>query len=290
MLSIVTATYNRELLLPRLYESLVNQECQNFEWVVVDDGSVDNTGKLFNEWIIEKKINIKFIKKNNGGKHTALNLAFKESSFEFVLIVDSDDFLPANAVKIISEKILEFNENENNLRLSGMCFSKADFNGLIIGNLHKNSPLFCNYLDYRYKYNISGDKVEIFKRKLLLKFPFPEYEKEKFCPEALVWNRIAQEYDMVFYNDIVYLCEYQQDGLTSRIYEIRKNSPQATLQYYYELSLLNVPNLIKIRAILNYWRFYFLDPNSKNFINKPKGLISYIGKILIYFLHNLKLI
>lgn len=290
MLSIVTATYNRELLLPRLYKSLTEQSCQDFEWIIVDDGSADNTISLLKEWTLEKKINIKFFKQANSGKHVALNLAFKNSGAEFILIVDSDDLLSYDAVEIINSKILEIKKNKDYEKLSGICFPRADLNGILIGSIHNNSPLTCNYLDYRYKYKIYGDKVEVYKRKVLLEFPFPEFENEKFCPEALIWNRISQKYTMVFYSDIVYLCEYQQNGLTSKIYEIRKNSPQATLQYYFELSLLDIPILIKLKAILNYWRFYIVSQGSTYSLNKPKGFLSNIGRLFIYFLYILKLI
>ncbi|MFV5462469.1 glycosyltransferase family 2 protein [Acinetobacter towneri] len=290
MLSIVTATYNRDFLLSRLYETLIKQTCLDFEWIVVDDGSTDNTKVLLNKWILQKKINIKFFDKENGGKHTALNMAFKKSCGDFILIVDSDDLLSINAVEIIKSKIIEIKKNKFYERLSGICFPKADLNGILIGNTYIHSPFLCNYLDYRYKYKIAGDKTEIFKRDVLLEFPFPEFKNEKFCPEALIWNRIAKKYDMVFYNDIIYLCEYQVDGLTSKIYEMRKRSPKATLQYYYELSLLNLPILIKFKAILNYWRFYFISENVHNNINMPKGFLANLGKLFIYCLYFFKII
>ena len=290
MLSIVTATYNRDFLLSRLYDSLIRQNCPDFEWIVVDDGSTDDTAILLNTWISQKKINIKFFQKVNGGKHTALNLAFKKSSGDFILIVDSDDLLAFNAVEIIKSKIIEIKKYKFYKRLSGICFPKADLNGMLIGSTHINSPFICNYLNYRYKYKINGDKTEVFKREVLLEFPFPKFKNEKFCPEALIWNRIAKKYDMVFYNDIIYLCEYQVDGLTSKTYEIRKNSPKSTLQYYYELSLLNLPILIQVKAILNYWRFYFVDKNRHNNIAMPKGFLAKLCKLFIYCLSSLKLI
>lgn len=272
MISIVTATYNREELLFQLYESLTNQSCQNFEWIIVDDGSQDNTLEALLKFQSENKVSMSYFHQNNSGKHIAINNAVSNSKYQFIFIVDSDDYLPIDAIKIINERIKEFNTLINAKKLSGICFLKGDLEGNIIGSTLSHNVV-CNYLDYRYRHNVTGDKAEIFRKDILLEFPFPQYENEKFCPEALIWNRIAKKYDMYFCNDIVYYCEYLSEGLTSNIYKIRRNSPKATLTYYYELYNSDIPYTIKVKSLMNYWRFYYASSKVTT-INKPKSFLN----------------
>lgn len=287
MISIVTATYNREKLLYKLYDSLTKQTCQDFEWIVIDDGSKDKTLEVLSTFQNENKINMSYFYQDNSGKHIAVNKAVNNSENQYVFIVDSDDCLPENAIKKIKERIEEFHNLTTSKELAGICFLKGDYKGKRIGSTLKHDTV-CNYLDYRYRYNIKGDKAEIFLRNILLKFPFPEYKDEKFCPEALVWNRIAKEYDMYFCNDIVYHCEYLQGGLTSNIYKVRKNSPRATLTYYYELYNSNIPYRTKVKSLMNYWRFYYASDEVTT-VDKPKSLFNVLLKpsIKLFTLFNI---
>ena len=114
MISIVTATYNRAHLLPRLYESLKSQENKNFEWVVVDDGSVDNTENLIMEFNAENLININYLKKDNGGKHTALNLGISIAKYEYTFFLDSDDYFSNNSFEDVYN-FFEANQNKTDV-------------------------------------------------------------------------------------------------------------------------------------------------------------------------------
>lgn len=255
-LSIVTPTYNREGLLKRLYISLLSQSCRDFEWLIIDDGSTDNTDVLVQEFLNTSSLNIKYIKKENGGKHTAVNSGIRNSSGEYIFIVDSDDWLPSNSIELILIKLKLIEKEDNYEKIAGICGLKSLRTGLV-GNFLEREGVY-NYLDFRYKYKIKGDKAEIFKRSIYLQHLFPEFIGEKFCPEALVINRISKKYDMYFFNEIIYFCEYQNDGLSSKIYTIRKKSPKATLSYYYELFKSNIPIYFKIRALINYLRFFLI--------------------------------
>lgn len=285
MISIVTATYNRAHLLPRLYESLKSQKSLNFEWIVVDDGSVDDTENFIMTVKAEKLIEISYIKKNNGGKHTALNIGIEAARYDYIFFVDSDDVLPVNSISVICDKINSIKNNKDYNSISGVCGSKAHLNGQLTGTT-LNKDLICNYLEFRYLYNITGDKAEVFKKKVLKEFKFPEFEGEKFCPEALVWNRIAQSYNMYFFDDVIYLCEYQQGGLTDKIFKIRKESPNSTLLYYKELyENKDVNNLVRIKALINFWRFYY-NSDLKNYSGGlPSSNFNFVFSFLmkIYF-------
>ena len=103
-LTIFTPAYNRARTLPRTYESLLRQTCKDFEWLVIDDGSTDGTRELVEDWIKEKKIPIRYIHQKNQGMHGAHNTAYRNISTELNTCIDSDDYMPDDAV----EKIVRF--------------------------------------------------------------------------------------------------------------------------------------------------------------------------------------
>ena len=113
----------------------------------------------------------------------------------------------------------------------------------------------CTSIDLRYRYGVTGDMCEIYKTSVLREFPFPEYPGERFVPEALVWNRIARKYKLKVFGQVVYLRDYLDGGLTSKIVEIRHNSPKATCRCYLEMMQLDIPFKYKLKALLNYIRF-----------------------------------
>lgn len=258
MISIITPTYNRAHLLGRLYLSLCKQTSTEFEWIIIDDGSTDDTKNIISIFEESGNLDISVCYKENGGKHTALNLGVELAKYPYVFIVDSDDLLPNDSISIIIDKINLISKRADFYKLSGVCGLKSFLDGTDVGNV-QYSDMVCNYLDFRYKLRISGDKAEIFKTDILRRFKFPEFEGEKFCPEALIWNRISAKYNMFFFYENIYFCEYQEGGLTENIYKIRKQSPKATLLYYKELFLnKNVPVIYRFRGLLNYVRFFIL--------------------------------
>lgn len=252
MITILTPAYNRGHLLGKLYQSLVNQDFEDFEWLIVDDGSSDSTTDIVDKFIQDKKIIISYIKQSNGGKHRALNRGVKESKGELILIVDSDDSLPKNSLSVINRYYLEIKDTP---LIGGVCGLMAHHDGTIIGERNALSPMDISSIEMRYKYGFTGDVCEVFKAEVLREFPFPEIENEKFCPEALVWNRIAQKYKLRFFDNVIYYRDYLEGGLTSKIVRIRMNSPIASMMCYAELNQLDIPFKEKLKAAVNYWRF-----------------------------------
>ncbi len=253
LVTIFTPTYNRAYRLPALYESLCGQTCKDFEWLIVDDGSSDNTEELVNEWIADDKITVRYIKQQNGGKHRAINCGLQVAKGEMFYIVDSDDVLPEDVIEFLVNSYIRI-EDDNIAGISGCDKSLA---GEVISNIPSESIL-SNSLDIRYKHNVKGDLAEVYKTKVLKLFPFPDFEGEKFCPEAVVFNRIAAKgYKILYVNKVLKLIEYLPDGLTAEIVKIRMNSPLASVTCYSELSRMNIPLIQKIKAGINYWRFRF---------------------------------
>lgn len=254
MITVFTPTYNRGYIIKNLYDSLCVQSCKDFEWLIVDDGSTDNTEDLIQSLKNENKIDIKYIKLSNGGKHRAINCGVQEAAGELFFIVDSDDRITPDAISIIEKQYFQIAKDSS---FAGVCGIKAYFNGNKVGGERNFGILDCTSLDFRYKYHIGGDMAEVFRTKVLKEFPFPEIKDEYFCPEALVWNRIAVKYKLRYFYEKIYLCEYLPDGLTAKIVTIRKNSPITSMLYYSELKKMRIPFLQKIKATINYWRFSF---------------------------------
>lgn len=252
LITVFTPTYNRANLLIRLYESLKVQTFHDFEWIVVDDGSVDNTEYIVNSFILDGIIPINYIKQSNGGKHRAINRGVNKAKGELFFIVDSDDKLPSQSLERVA---FFYNQIRNDSHYAGVCGLRSYFNGNQIGGEQHFDTIDCSLLDIRHKYNIKGDMAEVVRTEVMRQYPFPEFQGEKFCPEALVWNRIAQSYVMRYFHESIYLCEYLPGGLTDRIVKVRMGSPQATLQCYKEMLEYNIPIKSKIRSAINYWRF-----------------------------------
>lgn len=110
-------------------------------------------------------------------------------------------------------------------------------------------------MEIREKYHVQGDLAEVFRTEVLREIPFPEYEGEKFCPEAMVWNRIAQKYNLRFVHHGIYVCDYLPDGLTAKIVQVRHRSPLASMTFYSELFGYEETVWMKLRAAINFWRF-----------------------------------
>lgn len=252
-ITVFTPAYNRAHLLPRAYESLKRQGYRDFEWIIVDDGSTDDTEMVVGGWLENSEFPIRYIKKENGGKHTAINRGVEEAKGELFFILDSDDMLTDDALQIVAEEYETVRENDT---FGGVCGLMRHSDGTQIGSGLPQETIDCNSIDIRYKYHVSGDLMEVFRTDVLKEFPFPEIQGERFCPEQLVWFRIAQKYKLRFFNKIIYIRDYIDGGLTDNIVRVRMNSPIASMMCYQEMTTYNaVPFLEKCKAAINYWRF-----------------------------------
>lgn len=264
LITVFTPTYNRGHLLEAIYKSLVAQTSKDFEWVIVDDGSSDKTEEIVKRFIEEDKIPIVYEYQENHGKHFAINHGVRIAQGELFLILDSDDELPSCSIQIISERYATVADDPS---FGGVAGFMSHRNGEIIGKGADFEALDTNSIDIRYKHHVVGDMAEVFKTEVLREFPFPEIEGEKFCPEALLWNRIATKYKLRYFKDVVYFRDYLEGGLTDRIVRIRMDSPVASMLCYQELTTYPIPLKEKIKAAINYWRFRLC---TKKGTEKPK--------------------
>ena len=213
-ITVFTPTYNRKELLTRLYESLLRQTNMDFEWIVVDDASSDGTDSWMRS-IQSAPFEIKYHMNQHGGKHRAINKGVELSEGEYFFVVDSDDYLPENAIEIMTGWIADVNGREDLAGISGL---RVDPSNHVVGqcpNVAEGQYVECGNLQ-RYRMNLLGDKAEAFRTDILRKYPFPEFDGEFFMTERIVWDKIAYDgYKVRWYNVPVYICEYQEGGLSN---------------------------------------------------------------------------
>lgn len=224
-ITIITPTYNREKLIMNLYQSLVKQTNSDFCWMVIDDGSSDNTYEAINKLIAVAPFEIICQKKENGGKHTAINYGIKQIKTPLTMIVDSDDYLTEDAVQSILDI---YNKYRNNKRIGSFTFLKGYSYDKPVVSVEKDE-FVANYIDYRIKNRRPGDMAEVFKTEYLKDYPFPEFKDEKFISEDVVWIEIGKHSDSVYVNKIIYICEYLEGGLTANDKKMKFASPRGSM-------------------------------------------------------------
>lgn len=220
LITVFTPTYNRKNYLSRLYESLKSQTCFNFEWLVIDDGSEDETFLLFEKWTLNEMFDVKYVKLKNGGKQRAINEALKIASGDYFFIVDSDDFLESDCIQSLLKWFEDIDDDNHYIGVSGV-------KGKLDGKPLKNDMKFggkeyidCSNLE-RAKYGIDADMAEAFKTSLLRQYSFPVWADETFTPECVVWDQMALDgYILRWYSKIIYRCEYLPSGLTNSGYSL----------------------------------------------------------------------
>lgn len=222
--TVLTPVYNRKDLIVNLFHSLQNQTSFNFEWLIIDDGSTESLKDIVMEIIDEeKRFSIRYFYKDNGGKHTALNLGIPKALGKLLFIVDSDDLLTPKAI----EQIIFWEKSINNERICGLGFCKAHSDYSLIGTTFSEKT----YVDIssleKENYNISGDKALVYYTNILKKYPFPTFKNENFLTEDVVWDQIAHDrYELRWINEVICLCEYYETGLSKNWKTNLKNNPK----------------------------------------------------------------
>ena len=223
--TVFTPTYNRAYILGDLYHSLQRQTCMDFEWLIVDDGSADDTKALVASWQGEENLfPIRYVYQENGGKCRAINRGLKEADGRLFFTVDSDDYLTDDAI----EKVIRW---EGELPRDGHFCGYVGNRG-ITPTQTPNRLFPGGYLDGtaldRYD-QVDGERAFVFYTEIHRKYLYPEFPGEKFLTEAVTWDLMAHDgYKMRFYNDIIWIWEYKDDGLTRAGYRVFLENPQGT--------------------------------------------------------------
>lgn len=223
-ITVFTPSFNRAHLLPRLYESLKNQTSKDFVWMIIDDGSVDHTKSLVEQWINESNFEIQYHYKKNGGMHTAHNLAYSLIETELNVCIDSDDQMPLQAI----EKILNvWNATHNKDKFSGIIGLDVDQQGKVLGTNMPEDVTEGSYDDFFIKYKVRGDKKFVLVTEKLRKYPmYPEYKNEKLVPLGILYMMMGKDHPFLFSNEIFCMVEYQPGGSSHTILKQYKQSPR----------------------------------------------------------------
>lgn len=225
VVTVLTATYNRRYRLPALYESLCSQTNRDFQWLIIDDGSSDDT-RAYIESLPQGEFLIEYYWKENGGKHTALNYAHPYIKGELVFMVDSDDYLEADAIEKI---ILRWNKYKDNSKIGVLSFRKRTVDGKPLSTT-VDEPYIEDDITYRVNHNISGDRSEVIRTDLFVKYPLPEFKNEKFMGEGWLFRQIANEHKTVYLNSAIYVCDYLEGGLSKNGRLLRMKCPYGMME------------------------------------------------------------
>lgn len=228
-ITIFTPTYNRAYALPILYKSLCRQTNKDFLWLIVDDGSTDNTKDIVEEWQSEGELMIDYYKQQNGGKMRAHNRGVLNCKTALFVCVDSDDFLSDDAI----ETIIKTWKRQNDI--SGICGIVGKKGMKKIDNQYVSKDFPKEGLSTQHQLYASGFQGEttlIFVTEILKNYLFPEIEGEKFITESYIYDQIDQEYKYVVLNKDLTFCEYLEDGYSKNYLKLYMNNPKGYSMYY----------------------------------------------------------
>ena len=286
-LTVITTTYNRDYCLHQVYESLLRQTSNDFLWLIVDDGSTDNTRDLVERWKSENKIEIKYIYKPNGGMHTARNVAYENVHTALNVIIDSDDWMTDGAVEIITSYWKENGSDE----YYGIITNNIDTNGNLIGSKLPDikSSKHCTLIE---KYQVSGDKKIILRSDLSRLFTFPEFEGEKFYPASYKYINLDQEYELLILNEATCVVDYNDDSMTyDKFAQYKANSKGFTHYRNAIIGLSSSPKRI-IKEMIHYIAESKMSKSNRYIRNSSKPIYAAfclpIGVIYYHYLQNTK--
>lgn len=224
--TVFTPTFNRAQLLPRLYESLCDQTNNDFLWLIIDDGSWDNTKELVETWITDGKIEIQYQYKENGGMHTGHNLAYKLITTKLNVCIDSDDYMPHNGIQIILNELHLLKDSS----LAGLIYLDADAEGNIIGTKIPDSLERGTLKELYVKHKVIGDKKVVLKTEVVKKYAqYPEFQNERLVPLGILYLMIGFDYDFLYVNKVLCIVDYQPEGSSGTILRQYRASPKGFL-------------------------------------------------------------
>ena len=269
-LTVFTPTYNRAYILNQCYESLVRQSCKDFIWLIIDDGSTDNTKELVEEWMKnDNKFEIRYHYKKNGGMHTGHNAAYELIDTELNVCIDSDDFMPDNAVELIVNFWREYGSD----KYSGIVALDIYKNGEVIGCKlpNKKSTTLSGFYDN----GGQGDKKLIYRTEVINKYPsYPEFKGEKFVPLDYKYLLADQDYELLIMNEAVCVVEYMEDGSSKNMFRQYYKNPRGfsfmrKVHMIYDKKFIN-----KFKNCIHYVSSSFISKNKEFISESPNKLMT----------------
>lgn len=248
MITIFTPSFNRSQTLTRLYESLLNQTDKDFEWVIVDDGSKDDTEYLIQNFKKENLLKIRYFFQENQGKHIAINKGVAEAKGNYFLTIDSDDYLLENAVETCKKLISEIRDKPNFAGFTYIHFQEGTpFDKERYGQKRWTQ-------EEKYIWEFHGEMAFCYKTEILQKFPFPQFPNEKFCPESLIHHRIGNHYKILYTDNVLASGNYLPEGLSTNFLKLLETNPRTSMLLYAEkLRSPEFDKETKDQFLKNYW-------------------------------------
>ena len=288
MITIFTPTYNRANMLEKLYESLIVQTDQNFNWIIIDDGSIDDTQKRVEKW--KKNLNITYIYQANQGKHIAINTALKNCNTDYLMCVDSDDTLKSDAVAFINR----ITKNKINKEIWAIVGPRVHSDGSLSKEWLSKDDNVCKFADIYGKYKYEGETYIIMNHRYVKDFTFPCFKNEKLVPENVMYDFFDNNFYIKTISEKKYVSEYQNDGYTKNNSKLLFNSPNG-------VALSNISSSCNknnsfFKRVKSYTRFLvikkeFLKNSKKNFnVMNNKLSVSSFVKLFSLFLYPLFLL
>ena len=248
MLYIVTPTYNRAKELCILYKTLKSQTCLDFIWLVVDDGSTDETPLLIAKFQEDSCVAIDYLKKDNGGKHTAYNLALDYmSKIDCHIVVDSDDWLAMDAV----EKILQDLEKTSNKEI-GIVYPRYGRDSS--PQWLSDNVKYVSFPDIKLKYGLSIETAIVIKNLFIGQLRLPSFEGEKFLSEEIFYIMLSEFGKFLPLNRRIYFFEYLEHGLTNNLFHLWKKNPKSTYLLFKERKKYILQNLSGFNRIVELFK------------------------------------
>lgn len=223
-LTVFTPTYNRVHLLPRVYKSLQSQTTKDFIWMIVDDGSTDDTKSLVEQWQTENTVEIVYIFKKNEGMHSGHNVAYENITTPFNVCIDSDDYMPPDAVEIICRETEKIKDDPSFCGIIGL---DALENRQLIGTQIPDHLDKVKLNELYLLHGVTGDKKLVYKTILMKQVPaYPIFEGEKFVPLDYKCLLLDQQYDLLPVNEVLVIVEYQDDGSSRNMLKQYRRHPR----------------------------------------------------------------
>lgn len=282
-LTIFTPTYNRAYTLHLGYESLKKQTSKDFVWLIIDDGSTDQTKVLVDKWILENKVPIRYYYQENQGMHGAHNTAYELIETELNVCIDSDDYMPNDAV----EKVISFWKKYGSEKYAGIVGLDANPNGKVIGTKMpeglKKSTLAILYA----KHKVRGDKKLVYRSELTKKTPpYPLFPGEKYCPLSYKYILIDQQYPLLIINEILCYVEYLTDGSSMNMINQYKRNPRS-FSFFRKMAMQYAPSFkerfresihyVSSNLMIRNYKFLFDSPRFfTTLLSVPFGMILYL--------------
>lgn len=278
-ISVLTPTYNRGELLKKLYNSLIENADYGvkIEWLIMDDGSTDNTKTIVEQFMKEEKIKVKYYYQRNQGKMVAINNLVQHVTGDLMIDCDSDDYFTKNAFAIIKE---EYNGRRDEEGIYGLSFLKFDQNGNNMGNQFKNEKT--TMFDLYFKEGETGEKAIVFFSNIRKKYKHQLEHNEKFITEARMYHEMDEKYKMICINKPIMICEYKDGGYTKNINKQFLENPYGYYKYFKEILQKDMKGVTfkkRLYVIKHYILFAYLTEQ-----HDFRSIKSNINKILYFLL------